>query len=65
MQSSDAPWFIRPLEPWRNGVVEPFNNHYQQKFLDPVLMRTVDELTQSLYKSWPEYGQAACFKTSN
>ena len=27
-------WFIPPGEPWRNGVVEKFNDHYQQKFLD-------------------------------
>lgn len=26
-------WFIPPSEPWRNGVVEKFNDHYQQKFL--------------------------------
>lgn len=29
-------WFIPPGEPWRNGVVEKFNDHYQQKFLDRV-----------------------------
>lgn len=39
-------WFIPPSEPWRNGVVEKFNHHYQQKFLDRVPMRTADELTQ-------------------
>jgi len=27
-------WFIPPREPWRNGVVEKFNDHYRQKFLD-------------------------------
>ena len=21
-------WFIPPAEPWRNGIVEQFNNHY-------------------------------------
>jgi len=26
------PWFIPPAEPWRNGVVEKFNDHHQQKF---------------------------------
>jgi transposase len=25
--------FIPPAEPWRNGVVEKFNDHWQQKFL--------------------------------
>lgn len=27
------PWFIPPAEPWRNGVVEKFNDHWRQKFL--------------------------------
>lgn len=27
------PWFIPPAEPWRNGVVEKFNDHYRQGFL--------------------------------
>lgn len=27
------PLFIPPAEPWRNGVVEKFNDHWQQKFL--------------------------------
>ena len=27
------PWFIPPREPWRNGVVEKFNDQYQQRFL--------------------------------
>jgi len=26
-------WFIPPAEPWRNGVVEKFNDHNRQKFL--------------------------------
>ncbi len=39
-------WFIPQSEPWRNGVVEQFNNHYQQKFLDRVPMRTADELRE-------------------
>lgn len=25
-------WFIPPGEPWRNGVVEKFNDHWRQKF---------------------------------
>jgi len=29
-------WFIPPKEPWRNGVVEKFNDHYEQKFLGKV-----------------------------
>jgi hypothetical protein len=31
-------------EPWRNGIIEQFNDHYQQKFLGKVLMSTTDEL---------------------
>jgi hypothetical protein len=27
------PLFIPPAEPWRNGVIEKFNDHWQQKFL--------------------------------
>jgi transposase InsO family protein len=27
------PWFIPVREPWRNGVVEKFNDHYGSKFL--------------------------------
>jgi transposase InsO family protein len=43
------PWFIPVAEPWRNGVIEKFNDHYQQRFLDKVQMATEMELTtQSL-----------------
>ena len=31
-------------EPWRNGNIEQFNDHYQQKFLDKVIMTTTEEL---------------------
>jgi transposase InsO family protein len=37
-------WFIPIGEPWRNGVVEKFNDHYRQKFLDKVIMTSRDEL---------------------
>ena len=39
-------WFIPQSEPWRNGVVEQFNHHYQQKFLDRVPMQTEQELRE-------------------
>ena len=39
-------WFIPPSEPWRNGVVEQFNKHYQQKFLDRLVMQTENELQE-------------------
>ena len=38
------PWFIPMSEPWRNGIIEQFNDHYQQKFLGKVMMATTDEL---------------------
>jgi putative transposase len=31
-------WFIPPAEPWRNGVVEKFNDHWRQKFLERTVM---------------------------
>ncbi len=37
-------WFIPPSEPWRNGVVEKFNDHYQQKLLKMAQMQTEAEL---------------------
>ncbi len=33
------PWFIPLAEPWRNGVVEKFNDHYQNGFLRRVMVR--------------------------
>ncbi len=38
------PWFVPMAEPWRNGNIEQFNDHYQQKFLSKVIMSTPDEL---------------------
>jgi len=39
-------WFIPPSEPWRNGVVEKFNDHYRQKFLSKVTMASMPQLQQ-------------------
>ncbi len=39
-------WFIPPAEPWRNGIVEQFNDHYQQKFLARVTMASMEQLQQ-------------------
>jgi transposase InsO family protein len=39
-------WFIPPSEPWWNGVVEKFNDHYQQKFLAKVTMTSMARLRQ-------------------
>lgn len=37
-------WFIPPAEPWRNGVVEKFNDHWRQKFLNRVGMESEGDL---------------------
>ena len=37
-------WFIPPAEPWRNGIVEKFNDHYQQRFLSKIIMASMDHL---------------------
>jgi len=37
-------WFIPPGEPWRNGVVEKFNDHWRQKFKDRVPMASETDL---------------------
>lgn len=39
-------WFIPTAEPWRNGIVEQFNDHYQQKFLAKVTMASMSQLKQ-------------------
>ena len=39
-------WFIPPSEPWWNGVVEKFNDHYRQKFLAKVVMASMCALRQ-------------------
>ena len=42
-------WFIPVAEPWRNGVVEKFNDHYQQRFLSKIIMASESDLiTESL-----------------
>jgi transposase InsO family protein len=38
------PWFIPMAEPWRNGMVESFNDRYQQKFLGKHFMTTIENL---------------------
>ena len=38
------PWFIPMAEPWRNGMIESFNDRYQQMFLGKVFMATVGYL---------------------
>jgi putative transposase len=49
LHNSVQPWFIPLAEPWRNGVVEWFNDHYQQRFLRKVSMDSTQVLkAQSL-----------------
>jgi transposase InsO family protein/transposase len=38
------PWFIPMAEPWRNGMIESFNDRYQQMFLGKVFMATEGDL---------------------
>ena len=38
------PWFIPKAEPWRNGMIEQFNDRYQQMFLRKKIMHTEEEL---------------------
>ena len=44
LQQNVELWFIPPSEPWRNGVVEKFNDHHQQKFWRKVSMEGEKEL---------------------
>jgi hypothetical protein len=39
-------WFIPLSQPWWNGAIEKFNDHYQQKFLDKVAMSSMSQLRQ-------------------
>jgi hypothetical protein len=38
------PWFIPMSEPWRNGMIEKFNDRYQKMFLQKTIMNTEQEL---------------------
>lgn len=38
------PWFIPMAEPWRNGMVEQFNDRYQKMFLQKKIMYAEEEL---------------------
>ena len=40
------PWFIPMGEPWRNAVVEKFNDHYRKGFLSRVPMQGEEDLRQ-------------------
>ena len=38
------PWFVPMAEPWRNGMIESFNDRYQQMFLGKKVMLSLDDL---------------------
>lgn len=40
------PWFIPMAEPWRNGIIEKFNDHYQSGFLHRVVVRGEKDLSR-------------------
>lgn len=44
------PYFIPVAEPWRNGVVEKFNDHWRQKFFTRVPMESTDDLVRESLK---------------
>lgn len=44
LQNNVEPWFIPMAEPWRNGMIESFNDRYEQKFLGKVNMDSMDAL---------------------
>ena len=44
LHNSVEPWFIPMAEPWRNGMIENFNDRYQQRFLGKVDMASVEDL---------------------
>jgi putative transposase len=44
LQQGVEPLFIPPAEPWRNGVIEKSNDHWQQKFLSRTRLEGFDHL---------------------
>lgn len=44
LHNNVEPWFIPMAEPWRNGLVENFNERYQQRFLGKVFMTSMEDL---------------------
>lgn len=44
LQHDVEAWFVPMAEPCRNGNIEQFNDHYQQKFLRKIIMTSTDEL---------------------
>lgn len=44
LHNNIEPWFIPMAEPWRNGMIENFNDRYQQMFLGKIFMATEQDL---------------------
>jgi transposase InsO family protein len=44
LHNNIEPWFIPMAEPWRNGMIENFNDRYQQMFLGKIIMATEEDL---------------------
>ncbi|MEN6320326.1 MAG: IS481 family transposase, partial [Syntrophaceae bacterium] len=44
LHNNIEPWFIPMAEPWRNGMIEKFNDRFQQMFLGKVHMVTEEDL---------------------
>jgi len=44
LHNNVEPWFIPMAEPWRNGMIENFNDRYQKMFLGKVSMATEGDL---------------------
>jgi transposase InsO family protein len=61
LQHDVEPWFVPMAEPWRNGVVEKFNDHYQQKFLGKVMMTTTDELAAGTMAFEQRHNSSYCY----
>lgn len=38
------PWFIPQYEPWRNGIIEKFNDLYRKMFINKIFITTEDEI---------------------
>jgi hypothetical protein len=47
VHSGVEPWLIPTDEPWRNGVVKMLKIHYQQKFLDKIMITAEHKLRKA------------------
>lgn len=54
-------WFIPLAEPWRNGVIEKFNDHYQQRFLDKVIISFMPDLRKESLAFKQRHNSTCCY----